>query len=1132
MRYLRLQQAIVYVALLTLLIVTCKVFAKPLDNEVAIRLQAIPPEKLDPKVIQEAKAQPNVPLIVHLSDPFLLKIAREEQERALPELETLFQQMKLLLRPFTPNKVIPEPIRVEHRNLKSQQKNIISQMRRNIYSRILNRVAPQHETFSDFVRQDLQGNVGAQYATVNAVVIEIPSEKLLVLVDYPKIRRIILNEPLNVGFELSTSMPTTGAEIWHDNAYDGRGDPPLFNVGVLDSGVKGGGDQDDHQALPTVAGDGDTYGHGTKVAGVIASHDSGIESKKGMLPGISKIYSKAIFWSLQTYNSLNFDDFLQGLEWAVEEDIDVLNCSFGLEGDKTVGQKMLDYTDAAEYADGYASVYMISIIKSAGNRGLEGDKTITLPADSYNAIVVGAMEDFGNGGYESRSGDKLYYKSSLGPTFGGRKKPDITAPGANIMTTVSVFGNNNAFDNVTGTSVAAPHVTGAAGILLAFGYYDPSAIKALLLNSADDWSSNGPFPDKWDEQYKWDKHTGWGYLNMEKAWEGDNPYNVMTVTMYDGETKYYKGTMTPTSKAALVWFKWWDYDLSNFDMYLYEWDDNAPDKKGNLIDYSESEIDNVEQVVMNGSEPEQEVLLEIQAVSINTYDSTDTWRLAYSDMEQGFVEVSIVQISLAEDLNLIALPIESQTQETSYSLLENIPNCYEVISWDPYTQLWGDIAFEVGDGIIIGPDFPIDLGEGYCVGLTEDSQWSLVGSPVSGAITLDLEAGYTLISIPYPPDVYTSYALMDAIGALAEDVLSLDVANQSWIYASEGNDFPIETDKGYFVDVAEDTTFTPQAAAPPLAQENPEHDLQEPKQLFPKINNVMHANITPVSATICWNTDIATDGIVHYGATPDLRLVAQDTRGEGTNHWVVLTGLKENMKYYYRVTSGKSMEDNDGLLFQFTTSQVAQRRKMDSSLPIIAYGQVLLPDGRKAKSEIIFLRVSNQSGDSTPLATLTDANGYWSINLWNLKEQSGKIFDYRAGDEILIDGKSLGIHHTSEITAGRALQNTGLKLAPIMPQQAVVEIPAEMKLAQNFPNPFNPDTWIPYQLSEPAQVVINIYNVQGQLVRTLDLGKKDAGYSKSMPVTGMEEIHKVSRSPAECIFTLLKLVTLLPRKGC
>ena len=53
--------------------------------------------------------------------------------------------------------------------------------------------------------------------------------------------------------------------------------------------------------------------------------------------------------------------------------------------------------------------------------------------------------------------------------------------------------------------------------------------------------------------------------------------------------------------------------------------------------------------------------------------------------------------------------------------------------------------------------------------------------------------------------------------------------------------------------------------------------------------------------------------------------------------------------------------------------------------------------------------------------------------------------------------------------------------------------PKDTILAQNYPNPFNPETWIPYQLSKPAEVSIHIHNVAGHLVRTLDLGLKPIG---------------------------------------
>ena len=54
-------------------------------------------------------------------------------------------------------------------------------------------------------------------------------------------------------------------------------------------------------------------------------------------------------------------------------------------------------------------------------------------------------------------------------------------------------------------------------------------------------------------------------------------------------------------------------------------------------------------------------------------------------------------------------------------------------------------------------------------------------------------------------------------------------------------------------------------------------------------------------------------------------------------------------------------------------------------------------------------------------------------------------------------------------------------------------IPKETSLLPNYPNPFNPETWIPYQLSEPAAVTLHIYAVDGRLIRTLALGHQPAG---------------------------------------
>ena len=60
-----------------------------------------------------------------------------------------------------------------------------------------------------------------------------------------------------------------------------------------------------------------------------------------------------------------------------------------------------------------------------------------------------------------------------------------------------------------------------------------------------------------------------------------------------------------------------------------------------------------------------------------------------------------------------------------------------------------------------------------------------------------------------------------------------------------------------------------------------------------------------------------------------------------------------------------------------------------------------------------------------------------------------------------------------------------------------MSIPERTALLTNYPNPFNPETWIPYQLSEPAEVTVRIYGVNGTLVRTLNLGHQPAGIYQS-----------------------------------
>ena len=97
-----------------------------------------------------------------------------------------------------------------------------------------------------------------------------------------------------------------------------------------------------------------------------------------------------------------------------------------------------------------------------------------------------------------------------------------------------------------------------------------------------------------------------------------------------------------------------------------------------------------------------------------------------------------------------------------------------------------------------------------------------------------------------------------------------------------------------------------------------------------------------------------------------------------------------------------------------------------------------------------------------------------------------------------LNGKNIenivtGLNAPTNIVLSIMSTGAAIAAAPAMLQG----LPDETRLYPNYPNPFNPETWIPYQLSEPAAVTVHIYAVDGRLIRTLTLGHQPAGMYQS-----------------------------------
>jgi hypothetical protein len=100
--------------------------------------------------------------------------------------------------------------------------------------------------------------------------------------------------------------------------------------------------------------------------------------------------------------------------------------------------------------------------------------------------------------------------------------------------------------------------------------------------------------------------------------------------------------------------------------------------------------------------------------------------------------------------------------------------------------------------------------------------------------------------------------------------------------------------------------------------------------------------------------------------------------------------------------------------------------------------------------------------------------------------------DYQFTDKEVEKGRTYFYYLEDVDVAGERSKSKIIKVV-IPPAKPEPPIPSKFALLQNFPNPFNPETWLPYQLADMAPVTIRIYDPKGQLIRALHLGNQQAG---------------------------------------
>ncbi|MFD1323022.1 S8 family serine peptidase [Micromonospora sonneratiae] len=263
------------------------------------------------------------------------------------------------------------------------------------------------------------------------------------------------------------SVPQIGAPVAWKAGYTGKG----VTVGVLDSGV-----DVTHPDLAgkvaevkdfTGEGEKDLVGHGTHVSATIASGD---QKYRGVAPDASLVVGKVC----NQRGGCPESAILAAMEWiAAEKHAKVVNMSFG--GPDFAGVDLQE-----EAVNRLTAQYGTLFVSGAGNNGAAGAKTLTSPASADAALAVGAVD----------RDDNLPLFTSRGPRSGDYAlKPDITAPGVGIVAASSKDGQVGEPGEPraagSGTSMAAPHVTGAAALLFQqHPDWTPAQVKSALMGSA------------------------------------------------------------------------------------------------------------------------------------------------------------------------------------------------------------------------------------------------------------------------------------------------------------------------------------------------------------------------------------------------------------------------------------------------------------------------------------------------------------------------------------------------------------------------------------------------------------------------------------------------------------------------
>ena len=256
--------------------------------------------------------------------------------------------------------------------------------------------------------------------------------------------------------------------------------------------------------------------------------------------------------------------------------------------------------------------------------------------------------------------------------------------------------------------------------------------------------------------------------------------------------------------------------------------------------------------------------------------------------------------------------------------------------------------------------------------------------------------------------------------------------------------------------------------------------------------------VIPVTLTAIWAESS------DYGTLSSITIPAGGTTGTGT----ITTAQDADAEHEtFRVVLGTPPS---GYAIQASSAQILIRddeasqngagaapialSEYDNQTPVLSVFGSIIDEGTGVAKEGFRVKVKNLTtkASASEITSVETADGY-SVTLVDLANAHAT----RVGDVLEISAESpdprIGVEPVRHIVTVDDVKRGTIQSEALV----AYEIPAGTELLRNYPNPFNPETWIPYRLSEDADVSLTIYDANGALVRSIDVGHQSAAVYES-----------------------------------